>query len=205
MYPELEKYIETVKQNMDSVPVARKELLKEIAGYIGSVSEAGTPAQLVFICTHNSRRSHLSQVWAATAAAHYGLENKLQSFSGGTEATAFNPRAVAALERAGFQISNPGGENPKYRVRMADNGREMTCFSKIYDDPANPSQNFAALMTCSEADENCPFIPGADLRVAIPYVDPKEADGTENEAKAYDDRCLQIATEMFYMMSIAGS
>jgi arsenate reductase len=199
MTPTLNEYIESIKQNIDSIPEERKTLLNEIANYIAERREKNVPAQLTFICTHNSRRSHLCQVWAATAGSYYNFNGELKTFSGGTESTAFNPRAVAALERAGFLIENPGGDNPEYRVKFGESSEAMVCFSKTYDDPVNPSNNFAAIMTCSEADENCPFIPGADLRVPIPYTDPKESDGTAIETQAYDERCFQIATEMFYI------
>ncbi len=107
------------------------------------------------------------------------------------------------MERAGFQVKNPGGDNPRYEVRFAENGPAMTCFSKKYEDPENPKENFAAVMTCSEADKACPYIPGASLRLALPYHDPKEADGTDEETARYDERCLQIATEMCYVMAKA--
>lgn len=201
MYPTLSNYIASVENGMAAIPQERKEKLNKIAQFVQTKKEAGEPANLIFICTHNSRRSHLSQIWSATAAAHYGIDEGINTYSGGTEATAFNPRAVAAIERAGFKVQNPGGENPRYLVTYADNGQAMECFSKTYDDPANAAENFAAVMTCSDADKNCPFIPGASLRVAIPYVDPKESDGTEQEAATYDERCRQIATEMFYLMS----
>lgn len=201
MYPELSNYIESVKSGMESIPEERKNQLKKIALFVQTKKQSGERANLTFICTHNSRRSHMSQIWAATAATYYGVDEGLNTYSGGTEATAFNPRAVAAIQRAGFQIKNPGGENPHYNVTFADNGKVMECFSKKYDDPTNANENFAAVMTCSQADKNCPFIPGATLRVPIPYEDPKVADGTDQEGAKYDERCKQIATEMFYIMS----
>jgi len=201
MYPELSTYIESVVSDMAAIPQERKDQLKKIALYVKTKKQSNEPANLTFICTHNSRRSHMSQVWAATAAAYYGIEDGINTYSGGTEATAFNPRAVAAIERAGFKVENPGGDNPRYKVAYAGNAPPMECFSKKYDDPSNVDENFAAVMTCSEADKNCPFIPGASLRVPIPYADPKESDGTDQEAATYDERCKQIATEMFYIMS----
>lgn len=201
MYPALSTYIDKILPGMESIAEDRKTQLKKIALYIETKKQSNEPANLTFICTHNSRRSHMSQIWAATAAAYYGIEEGIHTYSGGTEITAFNPRAVAAIERAGFQVDNPGGENPHYQVQYAEDGRVMKCFSKKYDDPTNAQENFVAVMTCSEADKNCPFIPGASLRIPIPYVDPKEADGTEQETAVYDERCLQIATEMFYLMS----
>mgnify|MGYP001563967033 FL=1 len=201
MYPDLSTYIESVVADMDAIPEERKAQLKKIALFVQTKKLSNEPANLTFICTHNSRRSHMSQIWAATAAAYYGIEDGINTYSGGTEATAFNPRAVAAIERAGFKVKNPGGENPRYKVSYAEGAPQMECFSKKYDDPGNANENFVAVMTCSEADKNCPFIPGASLRVPIPYVDPKESDGTDQETATYDERCKQIATEMFYIMS----
>ena len=201
MYKKLFSYIETAASENDSIPQERKDQLKRIALYIQSKKDSNKAANLTFICTHNSRRSHMGQIWAAAAAAYYGIEQGIDTYSGGTEATAFNPRAVAAIERAGFHVKNPGGDNPHYEVTYAENGKVLKCFSKKYDDPFNPNENFAAIMTCSEADASCPTVPGADLRVPITYVDPKESDGTEQETATYDTRCRQIATEMLYMMS----
>jgi arsenate reductase len=200
MYPKLKTYITELVSDFDSIPSERKEQLREVVDYIRSKKESGETAKLNFICTHNSRRSHLAQIWAQTAALYYGIKN-IDTYSGGTEATALNPRAVAAVERAGFQVQNPGGENPKYKISFSKDAEPLTCFSKKFDDPSNPDKDFAAIMTCSDADENCPFVPGAEIRKPITYVDPKEADGTDSEAKVYDERCSQIATEMFYMMS----
>lgn len=201
MYPKLTSYIQDVQEGMEFIPEARKQQLEEIALFIKAKKQPGEPANLIFICTHNSRRSHLSQIWAATAASHYGVEAHIRTFSGGTEATEFNPRAVAAVQRAGFKVEDPGGENPHYRVSFSEEGPAMECFSKKYDDPYNARENFAAVMTCTDADENCPFIPGAALRISVPYEDPKAADHTPEEAARYDERCRQIATEMFYLMS----
>jgi arsenate reductase len=142
----------------------------------------------------------LAQIWTATAAHHYGVEN-VETYSGGTEATAFNPRAVAAIEGAGFKVENPGGENPKYKISSNDESESMICFSKKFDDEFNPDKKFGAIMTCSDADENCPVVPGADFRKPITYRDPKESDGTNREKETYDERCFQIAREMFYMIS----
>lgn len=204
MYPKLKNYITELESDFDSIPSERKKQLKEVAGYIHSKKEKEETAKLNFICTHNSRRSHLAQIWTAIAAQYYDIED-IETYSGGTEATAFNPRAVVAIERAGFKVENPGGENPRYEVSFSDDANPMICFSKKFDDDFNPKKNFAAIMTCSDADENCPFVPGAEFRKPITYVDPKEADGTDREAKVYDERCRQIATEMFYMMNLVRS
>lgn len=204
MYPKLETYISELESNFDSIPSDRKKQLREVSEYILSAKESGEAAKLIFICTHNSRRSHLTQIWTQTAADYYGIDN-IETYSGGTEATAFNPRAVTAIERAGFKVENPSGENPKYKVLFGDEAKPMICFSKKFDNDFNPEKNFTAIMTCSDADDNCPFVPGAEFRIPITYVDPKEADGTDRETEIYDERCLQIATEMFYMMNLVNS
>lgn len=201
LYANLEVYIESISKEVHLIPEKRKELLAKLASYIREKSANGNPVALNFICTHNSRRSHLSQIWAATAVNYYGLDN-ISTYSGGTEATAFNPRAVAAMERAGFQIENPGGSNPHYRVSFSSNVTALECFSKTFDDPFNPKKGFAAIMTCSDADENCPFIPGVELRLPLTYNDPKEADDTPEETAKYDERVRQIGREVFYAMQL---
>jgi arsenate reductase len=200
-YPALKTYIEKLLQEGSLIRGERKVALNQLANYIAQKKMADQSVLLNFICTHNSRRSHISQVWAATAAAYYQLDS-IKTFSGGTEATAFNPRAVAAMERAGFQIKKPGGNNPHYELSFSQDAPSLECFSKTFDDPFNPKRDFAAIMTCSEADEHCPFIPGAEWRLSLTYEDPKEADDTPDEMKRYDERVRQIGREIFYAMYI---
>lgn len=202
----LSDYISARTSEFDQIPGERKQALKKIALYIRSQSTAGTPARLIFICTHNSRRSQMSQVWTATAANYYGVPGAVQCFSGGTEATAFNPRAIAALDRAGVKIDKTTDEkNAKYAVKIAEGVPPLICFSKKYSDDPNPKSNFCAVMTCSTADKNCPSVQGASLRVAVPFDDPKIADDTPEEASKYDERCTQISREMLYLLSQVGA
>lgn len=77
----------------------------------------------------------------------------------------------------------------------------MTCYSKTFDDAVNPSAGFAAIMTCSEADAECPIVLGADVRIKLFYEDPKVSDGSGNEEKVYGERSRQIALEMAYVFS----
>ena len=199
--PSLHTYIESRVTEFDSISPARKEQLSQIATFVKSRLAAGQPARLTFICTHNSRRSHLAQILARTAAEYYDIQG-VETFSGGTEATAFNPRAISALERAGFSISQAvESQNPHCLVRYRDSGPSLECFSKVYDQSPNPKTDFCAVMTCAQADAACPLVPGAALRVSLPYEDPKVFDGTSAEADRYDDRCRQIAREMLYVFS----
>ncbi|MGB3007914.1 MAG: protein-tyrosine-phosphatase, partial [Chitinophagaceae bacterium] len=168
--------------------------------YIKSKSENAKEISLVYVCTHNSRRSHLGQVWAAVAAVYYGIEN-VRTFSGGTEATAFNPNAIQALVSAGFDIKKKiESNNPVYEVYYGEK-KFTQCFSKIYNDKENPSKDFAAIMTCSDAEENCPFIPGCELRIGTTYNDPKAFDNTILQSEKYTERSNQIAMECLYVFS----
>lgn len=202
-YPELKRYLTEATARFESIPVTRKSELAQVADYVRERVSKSQPAKLTFICTHNSRRSHLSQIWAQVAAEYYGLVG-VETFSGGTEATAFNPRAVAAMQRCGLKIvaDDPAATNPRYSVYTSDSSTPQICFSKAYGDPPNPSQGYCAVMTCSQADDACPLVMGCDLRMPIRYEDPKVADDTEFEAQRYDERSAQICSEMLYLMSL---
>jgi hypothetical protein len=201
LLPPLRPYVSEVANELDMVSRERRIVLDEIAASITARLEAGKVAQLTFICTHNSRRSHMSQIWAQTAAYYYGLNN-VYAFSGGTEATACNCRTVAAMRRVGFDIEDATtGDNPIYLVRYADDRPVIRAYSKLYNADANPRRDFIALMTCSVADKSCPVVNGAIARYAIHYVDPRLCDDTPIETTAYNERCREIAREMFYIMS----
>lgn len=205
---EISTYVTQRALEFDKIPAERADQLRPLAEYLKKCLASGTPIRLNFICTHNSRRSHISQLWAAVAAAHYGI-SEVESYSGGTERTAFNPRAVDAMRRAGFVIEEMEAagtkepNNPKYQVEFAEAIPPQICFSKVYSDPPNPTADFCAVLTCSSADKDCPIVSGAVARVAIPYDDPKIADDTPGEAAKYDERVAQIAREMLYVFSLA--
>lgn len=199
LFPEIEKVINTF--NFNSITAERKTVLQSLIEFIQSKVTAQRDIRLNLICTHNSRRSHLSQVWAQTAAAHFGVKNVF-CYSGGTEATALFPMAAKALEHSGFKINKIAeGANPVYAIKYADNEHPIMGFSKKYDDDFNPKSEFAAILTCSQADGECPFIAGAEIRIPITYEDPKAFDNTPQQAEKYQERSLQIATEMFYVFS----
>ncbi len=199
MYDNLKKYFSKIASGFDSISEIRKSNLNSIISYVENKIADGKPVNLIFICSHNSRRSQMAQIWAQTSAILYSVPN-IQTFSGGTEVTAFNQRAIAALTKAGFQIDKiTTGKNPVYNVRFDDKYQPLECYSKVYNESPNPQSNYCAVMTCSDADANCPIVAGADERVAIPYDDPGDFDGTEHEDHAYNDACLKISIEMFYI------
>lgn len=195
---EIETQINQLKSSFNMISDERKELLKKFAGYISNKLKESKGVNLTFICTHNSRRSHISQIWAQTAAEYYNIPN-IKCYSGGTEATAFNPRAVKAMERAGFKIEKKDDSgNPVYLVYYSDDKVPLECFSKVYSDNYNPQKDYAAIMTCSDADENCPVVFGADARFPIRYNDPKEFDNTEAEEIKYSEKVEEIGREILF-------
>lgn len=201
MYQSIRSFLKNIEQDFAIIPDERKDLLRRISNYIQTRYDKNEPINLVYICTHNSRRSHFGQVAAAIAAAYYNID-KVATFSGGTEATAFNPNAINALKTLGFSVISDEKEvNPAYQVNFGNN-LSTTCFSKVYDHEANPKIDFAAIMTCSDAEQNCPFIPGVALRIGTTYEDPKISDGTPQQNEIYLARFKQIATETLYAFSL---
>ena len=177
----------------------RKIILQPLIEFISSKISKNEEVRLNFICTHNSRRSHLSQIWAQTMANYYQIENVF-CYSGGTEATAMFPKVVETLRNQGFEILKLSEtENPVYAVKFAENEHAVICFSKKYDDDFNPKSEFAAILTCDSADENCPIVYGAEARIPIKYEDPKKSDGTPEMNETYFNRSLEIATEMKFV------
>lgn len=197
----LEQYIKEVKLEFDQISQERKNVLEQLTAFIQTGGQEKGNADLILICTHNSRRSHLSQVWAQVAAFHYGIKN-VQAYSGGTEATAMYHMAAHALEKAGLEIKKlSDASNPVYAIKYHPDEPAVIGFSKTYDDSFNVQNGFAAVMTCSHADANCPFIPTAAKRISLPFDDPKAYDGTPQQEEKYDERCRDIAREMLYVFS----
>lgn len=199
MFKDLSKTI--VKIAHITVSIERKEVLQPLIEYIQNKINANEEIRLNFICTHNSRRSHLSQIWAQTMAFHFNVKN-IFCYSGGTEATAMFPKVAETLISHGFEIHKLSNEqNPVYAVKFDENQHPIICFSKTYFDDFNPKSKFGAIMTCNNADEGCPMVFGAEARFPIKYDDPKAFDGTELMNEKYAERSLQIASEMYFVFS----
>jgi len=203
LFETLAQTLSTVKT--ESIHKERKAILQPLIDFIQQKVNATDTIRLNFICTHNSRRSHLSQVWAQTMAYHFNIKSVF-CYSGGTEATALFPMVAETLQHAGFQIETLSkNNNPVYSIKYADNELPVIGFSKTLDSDFNPKAEFAAIMTCSQADDGCPFIAGAEKRIPITYEDPKVFDNTPQQAQKYQERSLQIATELYYIFSQLNS
>lgn len=199
VFDQIDQAISTL--STDNISEERKEILQPLVDYIQSKADTQQPIRINFICTHNSRRSHLSQVWAQTMACYFNVKN-VQCYSGGTESTALFPVVAETLKNTGFQIETISeGKNPIYSIKYVDNEPAVIGFSKKLDDNFNPKSEFAAVMTCSQADGGCPFIVGAEKRIPITYEDPKAFDNTPQQAEKYRERSFQIATELMYIFA----
>ncbi|MFV9551655.1 low molecular weight phosphatase family protein [Algibacter sp. PT7-4] len=194
--------IKTIKAlEVSEITENRKIVLQPLIDYLKDKVKANKPIRLNFICTHNSRRSHLTQVWAQAMAAYFNVNNVV-CYSGGTEATAMFPKVSETLNNQGFSIVKLSEtENPVYSIKFSENEPSVIAFSKQFSHAFNPASGFAAIMTCSSADGGCPFVLGSDKRIAITYEDPKASDGTPQQTETYFNRSLQIATEMKYVFS----
>ena len=190
--------------DFDTISSERKKILQKITLYIKKKEEEGKDINLNFICTHNSRRSQFGQVWSHLAAGYYRIK-RVYTFSGGTKTTAFNERAITAIKSCGItEETIKRGSNPHYQLGFDGLCEKKVFYSKNYDAPENQNGAFAAIMTCSNADDNCPVINGADMRIPLRYDDPKAFDDTPQEEVRYNERNRQIATEIFYAFSMVN-
>ncbi len=193
--------VKKATSEFDQIGNERRKQLEEVAAFMRKRLDDGKTADIMTICTHNSRRSHLSQVWAQTAAYFYGLSG-VTTYSGGIEVTACNYRTIRALRRAGFSaVRVTEGENPVYLIQYSENQAPIKAYSKLFHVDENPQKDFVAMFVCDHASESCPLVKEAGLRSPIFYDDPKASDGTPAEDASYDASSQRIAREMFYLMS----
>ncbi|MFI5135101.1 MAG: protein-tyrosine-phosphatase [Chitinophagales bacterium] len=184
----------------DNISDQRKQQAQPVIDYLLKVISLGKEPKLLFVCTQNSRRSMFAQVWAQLGALIFGVKN-FHVYSAGSESTALHPNTRDALIRTGIKIDElTGGENPLYRASFSGAFPSVDLFSKSIDFSENPKKDFGAVLVCVEDAEACPFIPNADVRIPLPYADPKKFDNSDEMEAAYDRCCQQIAAEMFWVM-----
>ena len=204
--PTLPDQIKSLLLESDRISNERKDALAFLARTIVHQMKQKGEANVTFVCTHNSRRSQLAQLWLYTATHYFDL-NQIQAYSSGTEATAFNPRMVKAVREFGFILEDTGNErgdgNPEYKLKLSSKSQKgIPMFSKKLSHPFNPQDLFIAVMVCTDADENCPYVPGTVARISLPYEDPKAYDNTPNESIAYKKKVREIGREIIYMTGL---
>lgn len=200
--PILDQLIDQLTEDADRIPESRLAILTSLTDQIRNQRKGKEPVRLNFICTHNSRRSQMAQIWAHAAAVAYQVP-RLETGSGGTEATAFHPNAVRAMQTLGFRITPAeAGENPdnlRYHVSVGSGTPDLVCYSKCFEDAFPSGTPFVAVMTCSDADQNCPVVPGAQARIPLTYEDPKAFDGSGNEQQEYLRTAVEIGREILHV------
>lgn len=201
LFDPIKVFINKRESESSSISEERKEVLLQFADQIRKLKLAQNHFEIIFVCTHNSRRSQIAQLFALVCAEYLGL-SRIGSYSGGTEVTSFHSNSVQALVKIGFKIEKEEERenNPRYRVSYKENGLPVFAYSKLYSDSTNPKEKFIAVMVCSSADEACPFVPGAGARISLPYSDPKEFDGTPEVIEKYIETCETIARELLFVM-----
>ena len=197
-----QELLNTINQfKEEKISNERKETLKSLVDYIQLKRSKNETIRLNFICTHNSRRSHLAQIWAQTMSFHFGLQNVF-SYSGGTQEKAIYSKVIETLKIQGFDVNCiSNNENSIYAIKYDENEAPIICFSKQYNHDFNPKKHYAAILTCNSADDACPIVFGADVRVPIKYEDPKVHDGTDLANLKYIERSLEIGNEMCWVFS----
>ena len=197
----LTPYCESLEDEFNNVPDSTQEQLKVAGTYIINRLNNGQIASISFVCEHNSRKSHLGQIWTTLATQYYQLDH-VKCYSGGTTPTYVNQRIINALGNTGIQISEKGiaGHGPKYLLDYGKSSRGFEIFSKRFDHPMNPDTNYLAISLCLNPDECCPISYGADKQLSIPYEDLQPFGNTPLESAKYDEQCRMVARDMFYMM-----
>jgi hypothetical protein len=143
----------------------------------------------------------MAQVWAETAAFYYGFKH-VRTYSGGLTPKTVSEDMIAVLERAGFIVYKTdlsGGA--VYKVKYSYNLKPVILFPKKVDHVKNPLGQFMAIFVEPNADANLSEVDGSSRRLSVYYEDPEGYEGTPEEEKIYDERCRQMALEMFYVFS----
>lgn len=186
--------------NKSTIDNDRKILLLKITEAIKKEYLKNKVVNLNFICTHNSRRSQLGQVWGFYAAHYFKLN--INAFSGGTEVTSFYRNTVKTLQKAGFEfhLKDFSHINPIYQITLNGTKKSILGYSKFYSDSINLAP-FITITTCDKAAKNCPIISTSNYRFHLPFEDPKFADGTPIQEKTYLQTSQQIAAEIYFIFA----
>ena len=176
----LDKYIDNLDEVIlrDYQKSRVKKISQELSGVINSCNK------IVFMCTHNSRRSQLSEVWANILSNRLNL--KLSFFSAGTEKTKVYKEVIETLCRVGVDINKEG------KLNLTSN--TINIYSKTLDEIKE--DKFIGIMNCSDAEKHCPLDPRSKKNIKLFYDDPKKYDRTTKESDEYDRTCRLIASEL---------
>jgi arsenate reductase (thioredoxin) len=210
LFPKLKLHADELTTSFDMIAPSKYRAIDQLSDWIVQQSETGEPLNIVTTCTGNSRRSILSAQMGNLAAAFYGFEN-VRFYSGGTAPTAFDPRTITTLQEIGFHIEPTGKEAERGEIQLSNpifdiawgEGLSGLEFSKMFDHKSNPQAGFAAILVCSEADDDCPHIAGAAYRISMTFLDPKAFDDSRFETQKYAERRDDIGRTFLAVMANA--
>jgi len=198
---ELLKPLKQLIQEIDTKDIQfdRKSNLDKIANYVADNLEKNNEINLNFICNYNSRRSQITQIWAKTVAEYFGIP--IHTYSAGLKEARIPDIVIETLSNQGFKIVSKESTPPIYFLFYSKNCDPLILYSKHFNDPINKQSNITAIMTCKQADENCPIIPNAKIRFKLYYDDPIIYEKDENIQQHYWEASNKIASEMYYIFS----
>ncbi len=125
---------------------------------MAAAAEAEERARVLFLCTHNSARSQMAEGLLRDLAG-----DRFEVHSAGTEATHVRPLAIRAMDEVGVDIT----------------GQESKTLERYLEEPFN-----YVITVCDDANEACPYFPGAKNRLHWSLEDPSRAEGSEEERLA---------------------
>jgi arsenate reductase (thioredoxin) len=114
--------------------------------------------RVLFLCTHNSARSQMAEGLLRDLAG-----DRFEVFSAGTEATRVRQEAISVMAEIGVDISS----------------QESKTLERYIDEPFD-----RVVTVCDDANETCPFFPGARERLHWSFPDPSRAGGEAEERLA---------------------
>ena len=120
-----------------------------------SSADVAQKSRVLFLCTHNSARSQMAEGLLRHLAG-----DRFEAYSAGTEATSVRSLAIMAMEEIGIDISF----------------QESKTFDRYLSEPFD-----YVITVCDEANEACPFFPGASTRLHWSVRDPSQAEGSQQE------------------------
>lgn len=118
-------------------------------------------ARVLFVCTHNSARSQLSEEYLRKLGG-----DRFEIESAGLEPGALNPYVIEILAEDGIDITG------KKTNDVFDYFKQ----ERTYD--------YVITVCGAEADARCPLFPGKVVRRNWPFPDPSSFTGTHDEIKA---------------------
>jgi arsenate reductase len=125
---------------------------------VAAAAEAEKRTRVLFLCTHNSARSQMAEGLLRHLAG-----DRFEANSAGTEATRVRPLAIRAMDEVGVDIT----------------GQKSKTLERYMEEPFD-----YVITVCDDANEACPFFPGAQNRLHWSLEDPSRAEGSEEERLA---------------------